>query len=268
VDIPGWLQAREAETPFLALFYASAVAANRPFSHNSQPETHFMSTVASTGRAKAAAQVALLGVDDASAGVLTECFHQFGVQVSVVPATDTARLAAGYSACVVPLDSRAEPLLRDIRHAGHNIVLYGICGSIREALPFSQWGVNAVFHTPIHQRDAIQVVRSTHLLLMKELRRYVRVPLVCPLTLETGTEVLEASSLEISAGGMLISTRASLKVPQAVLATFCLPDTQPTSVRSVVCWTRDEDGAAALRFDPGDTRRATVRHWIDEYLGA
>ena len=127
-------------------------------------------------------------------------------------------------------------------------------------------GVNAVFFTPIAKEAALQVVRATHLLVLKELRRYVRVPLVCPVTLETGTQVLEASSLEISAGGMSLTTKGPLNVPQTVLASIGLPGAGVTSVRSIVCWTRDEEGAAAIRFDPADGRRSNVQQWIENYL--
>jgi hypothetical protein len=227
-----------------------------------------MSSIASAGREKAAAKIALLGVDGASAAVLSGCFRQFGIETAELGASAASKIPNEYNACVVPLNREAEPVLRELRRSSHGIVVYGICSSVRDALPFAKWGINAVFHMPIGEAEALQVVRSTHLLLMKELRRYVRVPLVCPLTLETGTQVLEASSLEISAGGMLLTTKAMLKVPQAVLATFTLPGAHATSVRSIVCWTREDESAAAIRFDPGDTRRAAVRQWIDDYLGA
>jgi hypothetical protein len=227
-----------------------------------------MSTAAIARREKPATRIALFGVDAASAAVLSDCFGQFGVETRVLPAVPPAGFAADYSAAVVPLNAQGEATLREVRKASHSLVVYGICGSIREALPYSKWGVNAVFYSPLVQREALQIVRSTHLLLMKELRRYVRVPLVCPVMLETGTQKLEASSMEISAGGMMLTTKAALTVPQAVLATFCLPGASPTSVRSVVCWTRNDEATAAIRFDPGDTRRSAVRDWIDEYLGA
>ena len=227
-----------------------------------------MSTVVGAGPSHAAAKIALLGLDDASAAVLTDCFRQFEIEASVAPENETEKLVDAYNACVVPLEAGAEPVLDAIRRASSRIVLYGTCGDMREALRFSKYGINAVFFTPIAKEAALQVVRATHLLVLKELRRYVRVPLVCPLTLETGTQVLQASSLEISSGGMLLTTKASLKVPQAVLATFALPGGTATSIRSVVCWTRDDEGTAAIRFDPGDTRRAAVRQWIDDYLGA
>ena len=227
-----------------------------------------MSSAASTGSTKVVAKIALLGVDGASAAVLTECFGQFGIEAVAVPAHESGSVGDTYNACVVPLTAEAEAVLRDIRRASHWIVVYGTCGSIRESLSFSKFGINAVFQTPVTKQEALQVIRATHLLVMKELRRYVRVPLVCGVTMQAGTEVLEGSSLEISAGGMSLTTNGPVGVPQTVLATFTLPGFGVLAVQSVFCWIRHDEGTAAIRFDPSDPGRLEVRRWIDEYLGA
>ena len=75
-------------------------------------------------------------------------------------------------------------------------------------------------------------------------------------------------TVEISAGGMSLMVPARLVVPQVVLVTSELPGTGPAAVRSIVCWTRDAEGMAGIRFDPQDQRRFVVRRWIDDYLGA
>jgi len=227
-----------------------------------------MSSAAGTGPTKVGAKIALLGVDGATSAVLTECFRQFGMEAVAVPAHESGSVGDTYNACVVPLDAEAETVLRDIRKGSHWLVVYGICGSVSEALRFSKFGINAVFHTPVSKQEALQVVRGTHLLVMKELRRYVRVPLVCPVTLEAGTEVLEGSSLEISAGGMALTINGPAGAPKAVLATFTLPGYEVLAVQSVFCWIRHDEGTAAIRFDPFDPGRLEVGRWIDEYLGA
>ncbi len=219
-------------------------------------------------RDKAAAKVALLGVDEASSAVLTECFRQFGIEARVIPANESKSVAATYPACVVPLTVGAEAVLRQIRQSSHRTVVYVTCGSVGEAMRFSEFGINALFQTPVRKQEALQVVRATHLLVLKELRRYIRVPLVCSVTLETGTELLEGSSLEISAGGMSLALKGHVAVPQTVLTKFTLPGIGKVEMRSVICWMRQEDGTAALRFDPSDPRRNAVRRWIDEYLNA
>ncbi len=217
---------------------------------------------------KAVAKIALLGVDSASSVVLADCFRQFGIETVFLPAGASNEIGDTYHACVVPLTSNAEAVLRGIREASHRTVIYGTCGSVREALRFAEFGINAVFQTPIDKHDALQVVRATHLLVLKELRRYVRVPLLCSVRLETGTEILEGNSIEISSGGMSMVVKGHVGVPQTVLAIFALPGQEMAAIKSIVCWTRRDEGTAAIRFDPADPRRAIVRNWIDNYLDA
>lgn len=225
-----------------------------------------MSSAAGTG-SKAVAKIALLGVDSASSAVLADCFRQFGIETVFLPDA-SKEISDTYHAWVVPLTADAEATLRSIRAVSHRTVIYGTCGSVREALRFAEFGINAVFQTPIDKQDALQVVRATHLLVLKELRRYIRVPLLCSVRLETGTEILEGSSLEISAGGMSLVVKGRVGVPQTVLAIFTLPGQEMTAIKSIVCWTRREEGTAAIRFDPSDPRRVIVRDWIDNYLDA
>jgi hypothetical protein len=224
-----------------------------------------MASAAETS-SKPAARVGLLGVDAASTATLTDCFRQFGIDALEV---DTAAEAAeGCSGCVVPLTTRTAFVLRDLRQADPHTVIYGLCGSLREAVRFSEYGINAVFETPVQRQAALAVVRATHLLVLHELRKYVRVPLIAGVELETGGETVSATSMEISAGGMALSVRSHLEAPQSVVASFELPGAATVSVRAVLCWTRDSDSSAGIRFDPGDPHRAVVRRWVDEYLGA
>ncbi len=226
-----------------------------------------MSSAAGPAPTRSETKIALLGVDEATASVLAGCFRQFGIQ-TVTASAEGENGGGDIAACVVPLDERAEPVLEKIRKASHRTVIYGTCGSIREALKFSKYGINAVFQTPVRIQDALQVVRATHLLVLKELRRHVRVPLLCSVKLLTGTEELEGSSIEVSAGGMSLITKGHLVVPQTILVKFTLPELGPVETRAVVCWTRHDEGTAAIRFDPSDPRRVNVRQWIDEYLEA
>jgi len=210
----------------------------------------------------------LLGVDASSAAVLIDCFRQFGIEAGALGADESKSIDDTYHACVVPLTANADAMLRQIRQISRRTVVYGLCGSVREALKFSQFGINALFRTPVNKHEALQVVRATHLLVQQELRRYVRVPLLCGVMLETGSDTLEGSSVEISAGGMSLAVKGQLAVSQMALAMFSLPGVGATGVKSVVCWARPEDGTAAIRFDPADPRRDVVRRWIDEYLGS
>lgn len=225
-----------------------------------------MSAATGPAPSRSEAKIAFFDVDEATASVLAGCFRQFGIEAIVVPVGEMTKAAGATGACVVPLTRENEPVLKAIREASHRTVIYGVTGSVGEALKYSTYGINALFYTPVRIQDALQVVRATHLLVLKELRRYVRVPLVCSVALETGTETLEASSIDFSAGGMSLITKGHLVVPQTILAKFKLPGTGPVETRAIVCWTRRDEGLVAIRFDPSDPKRRLVREWIDDYL--
>jgi hypothetical protein len=104
-------------------------------------------------------------------------------------------------------------------------------------------------------------------MVLRELRRYVRVPLVSAVTIRTGTESVPGSSVEISSGGVSLHTRAHLTVPQTVQVTLQLPASKELTLRGVVCWIRRDEELAGLRFEPSDARRSQLRQWIDDYLG-
>lgn len=218
---------------------------------------------------KAVASVALIGVDEATAAILGESFRLFGIQAIVLAPGETARLQREkFHACVLPLDDAAEDTLKMVRQSGSNrhVVVYGICSSLQQAMRYSRYGINAVFEHPVDRHAALRVVRFTYLLVVHELRRYVRVPLVAEALLETGTERLPASTVEISAGGMSLRTGSRFTVPQAVLVSLELPGMGQVSVRAIVSWMRHEEEMIGVRFEPADERRRRVRQWIDEYL--
>jgi hypothetical protein len=231
-----------------------------------------METAAGTGAAapKIVANVALVGVDIGTSAVLRDCFKQFGIDTTELLAEEAGRLRREkFEACAMPLDDAAEDTLKMIRESTSNqrIVLYGICETLQQAMRFSRYGINAIFTSPVERPGALRVVRATHLLVVHELRRYVRVPLVTSLILETGTERFTASTVEISAGGMSLRSTRKMTVPQAVRATFDLPKFGRVATRAVVCWIRKGEEMVGLRYDPEDERRLRVREWIDDYLG-
>jgi hypothetical protein len=64
--------------------------------------------------------------------------------------------------------------------------------------------------TPVDRQAALKVVRATHLLVVHELRRYVRLPIVTEVELKIGKDRVRATSQEISAGGMSMQTSATM----------------------------------------------------------
>jgi hypothetical protein len=221
---------------------------------------------------KVVARLALIGLDERVGEVLRDCFRQFGISSSPVTDDPTHRfLKEKFEACVLKLDDDAEAILRHIRNSPSNrrIVIYGIAKGTQAAMRYSKYGINAVFEEPIDRPTALKVVRSTHLLVINELRRYVRVPIVTEASIEAQNARIPSSTLEVSAGGMSLVCSSKLHLGHSVQVSFSLPSTLSggnVKVKASVCWARENENAYGVRFDATDERRLQVKLWIDEYL--
>jgi hypothetical protein len=229
------------------------------------------STVPKFVTRKIVARVLLAGVDDATSAVLRDCFKHFGIQTLNGNGDDARRLQKEkFEACVVNFGSDdAESVLGAARNSRSNsrIVIYGISHGTQESLRFSKYGINAVIDSPVERATVLKVVRATHLLVVHELRRYVRLPIVTAVRVNYGAATFRANSVEISAGGMSMRTDIRLDKEHAVEVTFTLPNGGRTlTVRANVCWRRDAVDMLGIRFDCNDDRRLEVKRWIDSFL--
>jgi hypothetical protein len=220
---------------------------------------------------KVFARVMLVNLDEPSAHILRDCFRQFGIRTVVADGDAANRLGREkFEACVVRLsDASAAGVLEAARTSASNsrIVIYGIANNTPEALRFSKYGINAMLDSPVDRQSALKVVRATHLLVVHELRRYVRLPIVTEVDIIADDVRFKATSQEISAGGMSMESTRPVAKEQVVVVTFALTGmTNPITVRASVCWVRADDFLFGIRFDPADPERLHVKRWIDNYL--
>ncbi len=224
-----------------------------------------------SGGPKALAFVALIGLNDSAAALLRDCFKQFGIETAAFkPDEAQARFKKEkFEAVVLRLRDDVESLLKNIRSSANTqrMVVYGICATAQEALRFSHYGVNAIFNDPLDRQNLLRVIRATHLLVLHELRRYVRIPIVAEVALRTDShQKYRATMIEISGGGMSMQTSADLTMGETVEVIFRLPKTNELSLRGNVAWIRKDAGTAGVRFEAMDPCRIDVKNWIDDYL--
>lgn len=221
--------------------------------------------------AKAVAKLASVGVDESTNAILLDCFKQFRIQL--VPLREEAPAILGrqkFEGCVLRLYAPdAEKILNAARNSSSNrrMVIYGLARNTAEALRFSTYGINAILDEPLERQGVLRVVRSTHLLVIHELRRYVRIPVVTEVIIDVGAaKNLVAASVEVSAGGMSVSSPTPIPGDQSARISFTLPGASPVKVRATICWSRPKENLYGLRFDTTDDARLGVRSWIDQYL--
>ncbi len=217
---------------------------------------------------KAVARAALVDLKESSRFLLTECFRQFGIESVVTSAGSAERLRQEkFEACVVNLGPGAEAVMDAARTSPSNsrIVLYGLGGSAQEAMRFSKYGINAMFQEPLERPAALKLVRATHMLVLHELRRYARIPIMTDVTVvsQDGRRI-GASSIDLSSGGMSVKSAEDISVGANVEISFSLLTLPRVCVRAVVTWRKSK--SFGVRFDPADDRRQKIKEWIDSYL--
>ncbi len=217
---------------------------------------------------KAVARAALVDLKESSRYLLAECFRQFGIETVVTSAGSAERLRQEkFEACVVNLGPGAEAVMDAARTSPSNsrIVLYGLGGSAQEAMRFSKYGINAMFQEPLERPAALKLVRATHMLVLHELRRYTRIPIMTDVTVVSPDgQRLSASSIDLSSGGMSLKCSEDITAGTNVEISFSLLTLPRVGVRAVVTWRKSK--SFGVRFDPADERRQKIKEWIDGYL--
>jgi hypothetical protein len=208
---------------------------------------------------KALARAALIDLKDPVRSVISDCFRQFGIETSILGADAADRLKREkFEACVLKLSAPSGDVMESARSSPSNsrMIIYGLGGSAQDALRFSRYGVNAVFREPLERNAAMKLVRATQMLVLHELRRYVRIPVIT----ETNVSVMNenrrftATSIEVSSVG------------QTVEISFALLTLPRVWVRANVSWRNPMGKAFGIRFDNKDDRRVRVKEWVEAYL--
>ena len=219
---------------------------------------------------KFSARAALVDLQDSSRNLLSECFRQFGIESIPMTSDKAGRLASEkFEACVIRVGSNAAPVLESARRSRSNnrMVIYGVGGTVKDAMKLSQYGINAVFNEPLERPSALKLVRATQMLVLHEFRRYVRIPVSTQVSLVVGpNRHIDATSHEISSGGMSLKGNEELAPGTSVEASFALLTLPRIWVRGTVSWNKRESKMFGVRFDPRDERRMRIKEWVDAYL--
>ncbi len=219
---------------------------------------------------KASARVALVNLASTTHRVLHECFRQFGMESVNMSQEATERLQKEkFEACVVRVQPESEPVMMSARNSPSNsrLVIYGLGGSAQDAIAFSKYGINAIFHEPLERQAALKLVRATQPLITHEFRRYVRIPIVTEVNIVLAdNRRFSATSVEISSGGMSFKTNEDISPNQALEVSFALLTLPRIWVKGATTWRKPKSNIFGVRFEPGDDRRLKIKSWVESYL--
>lgn len=216
---------------------------------------------------KIAPKVALVQLDAPTSEVLRKAFDQCKIETVSTGDDFVLRLSKEqFQGCVLRLDDNATSMLEAVRSSRSNrrMIVYGIMPENVDLKRFSRYGINAVLDSPL-DRNAVLISRSTAALLLNELRRYIRIPLVVEVEIETKNARLSGSTREISGGGMSVRVTGEFEFSQKLRLTFPLPDHAPITIEATMCWKRA--GLYGYQFESSDPAREAVKGFINNYLG-
>jgi CheY-like chemotaxis protein len=124
-----------------------------------------------------------------------------------------------------------------------------------------------VFERPHSAKSIHKTLKPAYGLILRERRRYFRCPVSTPVTIQRETkQEVRCFSLNISEGGMALSTQVPLLPGERVRVQFPLPDHEvPLSAESTICWSKT--GHSGVRFlSISDKQRSELQAWLSQEL--
>jgi hypothetical protein len=122
-----------------------------------------------------------------------------------------------------------------------------------------------IFERPLSAQSIRRILRSSYGLILRERRRYFRFPVTIPVTIRRqGMPEIRCYSVNISEGGMAVSTSVTLPAGEDVKVEFTLPNQKkPLVAQSRICW--DKAGRLGIRFMsfPAE-RKSEIQSWLLE----
>lgn len=211
--------------------------------------------------------LALVELDALSREAMRKAFAECGVNAIEAGSDFASRvMREKFEGCALRLDERAASILEAVRSSpsNHRMIVYGIASESLDVRPFSKYGVNAIVDLPIDRTAAVRTARSTCALLLQELRRYVRIPLVIDVSVEGACMQTRGTSREISGGGMSVHFAEAFANSGRVRLAFALPGKALIRISAAVCW--KQGSRVGFQFEDSDANRESVKSWIDGFL--
>ena len=203
---------------------------------------------------------------------LSESMQRFAL--SVEPCTEVcsalARLRRSkFEAVIVDfrLGSQAGAVLEEARHSASNehAVLFTVSDNEAETTDAFKAGSTFVFRRPLSPASIDLSLKAAYGLIVRERRRYFRCPMEAPVViLRTSMPTVHGHSVNISEGGMSITTVASLGPGDDVQLQFTLVgDEYRFALESTVCWARQQRLGLEFR---ASQQTSKLQEWLSRRL--
>jgi ActR/RegA family two-component response regulator len=227
--------------------------------------------------------VLLVSRDCAASERITEVLQ--GQALSVESSVDTSaglqRLnRRKFEAVVVDLSigEQANSFLQQIRTSASNrtAVCFAITSSSHQTARALKQGFSFALEKPLTVESISHTLKVAYGLIVRERRRYFRYPIVVPVALSVKVspppEIIYGRTVNVSEGGMAVSTPISITRGLQGTAQCTLPDTSPLRITAEfkACWNKanGECGLSFLfvPFDVASALQAWLARKLEEQL--
>ena len=124
-----------------------------------------------------------------------------------------------------------------------------------------------VFERPLSAQSIHKTLKPAFGLILRERRRYFRYPISLPVIIQRQSrQEVRCNSVNISGGGMALSTQVPLVPGENVRVQFTLPDHEgPMVAESTICWSKT--GNLGVRFvSVADEHKSELQVWLSRKL--
>jgi hypothetical protein len=216
------------------------------------------------------ANLCAVGIDPLDLEPLSEAWRNYGIQVKVVPYDGIASSKEQINAFIVRLDHSARGVLQRIRgdERHHQTLIYAL-GDESDVMTLAEFEIS-VLMPDLTEESAIEAIQNTYQLLLNQMRKYARIPMVIPVKVVAGAFAMNAVSRNISAGGI----RLSLVEPEDAELVALQPDTvsqvsfeAPNAARFHLPSTLIRKSKHSIGFQfVSSPDKEELKTWLDKYL--
>ena len=146
-------------------------------------------------------------------------------------------------------------------------VSFGISNNDAEATAALRQKSQFVFERPLSAQSIHKTLKPAFGLILRERRRYFRYPISLPVIIQRPSrQEVRCTSVNISGGGMALSTQVPLVPGENVHVRFTLPDHGgPVVAESTICWSKT--GHLGVRFlSVSDEHKSELQVWLSQKL--
>jgi DNA-binding response OmpR family regulator len=124
-----------------------------------------------------------------------------------------------------------------------------------------------VFERPLSAESIHKILKPAYGLILRERRRYFRYMVSIPVVIQRQSrQEVRCNTINISGGGMALSTHTPLVPGESVRVQFTLPDREaPVVAESTICWSKT--GQLGVRFvSVSDAHKSELQAWLSQKL--